>query len=40
MHFPYILMISELVDGLRVRFGLACVPENGRSAIQREGDVL
>lgn len=40
MHFPYILIIPELVDGLRIRFGLACVSENGRSAIQREGNAL
>lgn len=30
MHFLYILIIPELVDGLGIRFVLACVSENRR----------
>ena len=45
MHFLYILIIPELVGGLRVRFGLACVSEQKvtaryRSTIQREENTL
>lgn len=30
MRFLYILIIRELVDGLGIRFVLACVSENSR----------